>query len=82
MYSDRPTLHPIDGTGHMTLFARGDHDAGSSRDNAVPMATLISVIPDDATDSFYQGQVYAAVKSSIMQPSTRRAYFIRHCAAL
>ena len=66
----RPTLHPIDGVGHMTLFAGGDHDAGSSRDNAVPTVTLISDIPDDATDSFYQGQVYVAVKSSIMQPST------------
>ena len=54
----------------MTLFAGGDHDAGSSRDNAVPTVTLISDIPDDASESFYQGQVYVAVKSSIMQPST------------
>lgn len=54
----------------MTLFAGGDHDAGSNRDNAVPTVTLISDIPDDASDSFYQGQVYVAVKSSIMQPST------------
>ena len=54
----------------MTLFAGGDHDAGSNRDNAVPTVTLISDIPDDASESFYQGQVYVAVKSSIMQPST------------
>lgn len=54
----------------MTLFAGGDHDAGSNRDNAVPTVTLISDIPDDASDSFYQRQVYVAVKSSIMQPST------------
>jgi hypothetical protein len=66
----RPTIHPIEGTGHMTLFAGGDHDAGSSRDNAVPTVTLISDIPEDASESFYRGQVYVAVKSSIMQPST------------
>ena len=54
----------------MTLFAGGDHDAGSSRDNAVPTVTLISDIPEESSDSFYQGQVYVAVKSSIMQPST------------
>lgn len=63
-------MHPVDGVGHMTLFAGGDHDAGSTRDNAVPTVTLISDIPDDASESFYQGQVYVAVKSSIMQPST------------
>lgn len=54
----------------MTLFAGCDHDAGSNRDNAVPTVTLISNIRDDASESFYRGQVYVAVKSSIMQPST------------
>ena len=66
----RPTIHPIKGVGRMTLFAGGDHDAGSSRDNAVPTVTFISDIPEDANESFYRGQVYVAVKSSIMQPST------------
>ena len=54
----------------MTLFAGGDHDAGSNRDNAVPTVTLTSDIPEESVDSFYQGQVYVAVKSSVMQPST------------
>ena len=66
----RPTLHPIDGVGHMTLFAGSDHDAGSNRDNAVPTVTLISDILEESLDSFYQGQVYVAVKSSVRQPST------------
>ena len=32
--------------------------------------TLISKIRDNATDSFFKGDVFVAVKSSIMQPST------------
>ena len=63
-------MHPVSGTGHKTLFAGGDHDAGSSRDNAIPTVTLLTDIPDDSTDSFYKGDVYVAVKSSILQPST------------
>jgi hypothetical protein len=67
---NKPTLHPISGIGHKTLFAGGDHDAGASRDNAIPTVTLLTDLPNDATDSFYKGDVYVAVKSSIMQPST------------
>ena len=54
----------------MTLFAGGDHDTGSNRDNVVPTVTLITDIPEESAYSFYQGQVYVAVKSSIMRPST------------
>lgn len=32
--------------------------------------TLISKIPDNATDSFFKSDVFVAVKRSIMQPST------------
>ena len=56
--------------GCQTLFGGGDHDAGSNRDNAVPTVTLLCDIPEDPTESFYHGQVYVAVKSSTMQPST------------
>lgn len=67
---NRPTIHPVSGVGHKTLFGGGDHDAGSSRDNAVPTVTLLCDIPEDPSESFYHGQVYVAVKSSTLQPST------------
>ena len=66
----RPTLHPICGTSHKTLFAGGDHDAGSNRDNTVPIITLLTDIPEDSSYSFYKGEVFVAVKSSVHQPST------------
>ena len=67
---NKPTTHPVSDVGCRTLFAGGNHDAGSSRDNAVPTVTLLCDIPEDPTESFYHGQVYVAVKSSTMQPST------------
>ena len=67
---NRRTIHPVSGVGHQTLFGGGDHDEGSSRDNAVPTVTLLCDIPEDATESFYKSQVFVAVKSSTMQPST------------
>lgn len=52
----------------MTLFAGGDHDAASNWNNAAPTVTLISDIPEESVDSFYQEQVYVAVKSSECNP--------------
>ena len=67
---NKPTTHPVSDVGCRTLFAGGNHDAGSSRDNAVPTVTLLCDIPEDPTESFYHGQVYVALKGSTMQPST------------
>jgi hypothetical protein len=59
---NRPTLAPLD--GEMSAY---DHDFNKL--SLTPSVSLFVDIPDNITESFYQGQVYISYKDTVFQPS-------------